>query len=192
MIKRISKIILSLCIFTLPICSICLWLDRWDKWEDNVYKFHYDNTYVSPDSNKTDLQDKVDIGKENPEKSIMIKILEIFWLNTSAFGWDHKFINYVRAILNMALWLLSFIALIMVIYTFYTMFFSKDDKSFGKAKWNLVGIFIALAIIWLARLIVSFIFRWYQSNWKSRERDIETGKVSMITDIDNNSIYLTI
>jgi hypothetical protein len=40
---------------------------------------------------------------------------------------DHKFINYVKAILNVALGLLSMVALVMTIYTFYMMFFTENE-----------------------------------------------------------------
>jgi hypothetical protein len=40
---------------------------------------------------------------------------------------DHKFLNYVKAILNVALGLLSMVALIMTIYTFYLMFFTENE-----------------------------------------------------------------
>ena len=124
----------------------------------------------------------------------MIKLLEIFWLDTHAFDWDHKFINYARSILNMALWLLSFVALIMVIYTFYMVFFSKDDEWIQNAKKNLIGIFTALAIIWLAWLIVSFIFWRYQENWKSKQDDIWKKETALIHNesFNNEQIYLTI
>lgn len=99
--------------------------------------------------------------------SIMGQLLSLFWLNNAALSWDHKFIKYVRWILNMALWLLSMIALVMTIYTFYMMFFTENEAWAKKARQNLVGIFIALAIIWLAWLIVSFIFWRYQSKWQN-------------------------
>ncbi len=57
---------------------------------------------------------------------------------------DHKFIDYAKAILNLALSLIAFIALIISIYTFYLMIFSDNDKSIENAKKNLTGIFIAL------------------------------------------------
>jgi 4-amino-4-deoxy-L-arabinose transferase-like glycosyltransferase len=96
----------------------------------------------------------------------------------------------------MALGLISLIALIMTIYTFYLMFFTENEAWIKKAKWNLIGIFIALAIIWLAWLIVSFIFWRYQSNWKDNEQDIGTNtqwQTTMSRDKTNkNQIYLTI
>ena len=137
----------------------------WDIWNDFPYET---NPYLNPnnDGNEDyiDLWDNVDIKESN---SIINRLLWVFWLKN--IEWDHKFIAYVRGILNIALWLLSMIALIMTIYTFYMMFFSENEAGAKKAKWNLVGIFIALGIIWLAWLIVSFIFWWYQANWKQHE-----------------------
>lgn len=192
MTKKFLKSILTLSIITLPICWICFWKIRdWWDWEDHTFDFPYAKEYTS-DPN-TNLENEIDIDKKYGEKSILTRLLKVFWLNTTAFDWDHKFLNYVRAILNMALWLLSMIALIMIIYTFYLMFFTENDAWVKKAKWNLVGIFIALVIIWLAWLIVSFIFRWYQKNWKENESKISGNETSMNYEANNdNQIYLTI
>ncbi|MBQ5944860.1 hypothetical protein IJL65_00150 [bacterium] len=57
----------------------------------------------------------------------------------------------------------------------------------------MVGIFIALAIIGLSWLIVSFIFRWYQSNWQNRQEEIETGNITMTNyELNDNQIYLNV
>jgi NADH:ubiquinone oxidoreductase subunit 6 (subunit J) len=85
------------------------------------------------------------------------------------------------------------VALIMTIYTFYLMFFTENDAGIKKAKWNLVGIFIALAIVWLSWLIVSFIFWWYQSQWQNRQSEIESNNnITMANYESNNQIYLTV
>lgn len=114
--------------------------------------------------NCTDLWNQIEI---TDNVSIINKLLVVFGLDSDTLSWDHKFLNYAKAILNIALWLLSLIALVMTIYTFYMMFFTENEAWIKKAKWNLVGIFIALAIIGLSWIIVSFIFRWYQSNWQN-------------------------
>lgn len=142
----------------------------------------------------TDIWSQVSI-KEN-DKTIIVRLLKVFWLDYSTEkANDHKFLNYVRAIINIALWLVAFIALIITIYTFYMMFFTENEAWIKKAKWNMVGIFIALLILWLAWIIVSFIFRWYQSNWKEKE-DIFNGNwttsFNYSNNINNNQIYLTI
>ena len=43
--------------------------------------------------------------------------------------------------------LVSFISLVMVIFAFYLIFFSKGEEAVGKAKKILVGVGIALAIM---------------------------------------------
>jgi NADH:ubiquinone oxidoreductase subunit 6 (subunit J) len=86
-----------------------------------------------------------------------------------------------------ALGLLSMVALVMTIYTFYMMFFTENEAWAKKAKQSLIGIFIALAIIGLAWLIVSFIFRWYQKNWQDRNKD---GNITINYELDNQ-FYLT-
>jgi hypothetical protein len=59
-----------------------------------------------------------------------------------------------------------------------------------------VGIFIALAIIGLAWLIVSFIFRWYGKQWQERRDEIESWNITTINyEIGNNlnnQLYLTV
>ena len=164
--KNLKKLI------TIGIITLSLWIGNYHAYWDTDYTpdFPFNNstywTYNSDDCtwDCTDLWNNVDI-KDND--SIINRLLNVFGLNSDTFSWDHKFINYAKAILNIALWLLSFIALIMTIYTFYMMFFTENEAWAKKAKWNLIGIFIALAIIWLSWLIVSFIFRWYQSYWET-------------------------
>jgi NADH:ubiquinone oxidoreductase subunit 6 (subunit J) len=84
----------------------------------------------------------------------------------------------------------------MTIYTFYMVMFSGNEEGIKKAKWNLVGIFVALAVIWLAWLIVSFIFRWYQSNWEKNENNLSNSLPEMSLNYNNetldNQIYLSI
>ena len=172
------------------------WLCEWQKfgWEtlesDNPYTKRYQEKL--PECDSTNIWDCVSLNEEND--TIIVKLLWVFWLDNDTWK-DHKFIDYARAIINMALWLVSFIALIMCIYTFYMMFFTENEAWIKKAKWNLVGIFIALGILWLAWIIVSFIFRWYQSNWQERESDIISGTVAMQINsksTNDKEIYLTI
>jgi NADH:ubiquinone oxidoreductase subunit 6 (subunit J) len=58
--------------------------------------------------------------------------------------------------------LLSFVALIILIYTFYLMFFSEDGKWFDKVKSNLKGLLLWFVFLWLSWIIVSFIFNFYE------------------------------
>lgn len=69
--------------------------------------------------------------------------------------------NYVKRILNILLGLVSFLSLVMIIFAFYLIFFSKGEEAVGKAKKILIGVGIALAIMGLSRFIASFFFDIY-------------------------------
>lgn len=164
--------------------SLCLW----DLiWGGSNNPFPFGESYQKDP--RSEIAEDVDIKDKNGKETIITRLLNVFNINIDKSS-DHKFLDYVKAILNVALWLLSMVALVMTIYTFYLMFFTDNDKAAEKAKWNLVGIFIALAIIGLAWLIVSFIFRWYRENWQRRNEDIEKWNITINYELDNQ-FYLT-
>lgn len=158
MFKKIIKTFLATAILSISI----IWISFGDYSrykEDSKLPYGEDWTNSNQPWHMENPWDLVDKG----ENSIIIRLLEVFWLDSSTDN-DLKFIDYAKSIVNMALGLISMIALIMSIYTFYMMFFTENEAWIKKAKWNLIGIFIALAIIWLAWIIVSFIFWRYQNN----------------------------
>ncbi|GHV25405.1 hypothetical protein FACS1894176_03820 [Bacteroidia bacterium] len=57
----------------------------------------------------------------------------------------------------------AFVAFVIVIYSFYMMFFQENSKGIDQVKKNLKGVAIALVIMGLSRLIVSFIFNFYKA-----------------------------
>lgn len=172
--------------------SFCFW--QWDIYSLSA-DFPYQNDNVSNlqcDGN-TDLWNCTSIKEDewlSSDETIIRRLLWIFWLDTSK-GKDLKFIDYLRAIMNMALGLVAFIALIITIYTFYMMIFSENEDWIKKATWNMRWIFIALVIIWLAWLIVSFIFWRYQDNRKNKESELSEN-ITMINNDHNNQIYFSI
>ena len=194
MLKKLIKNYLS----TLIICGVsipclCLWLGGSSStdfpytggWLDKIECAEY-----------TALWDCVDIKQDEKDdewnETIIRRLLWVFNLKKNKEN-DLKFFDYARAIINIALWLISFIALIWTIYTFYIIIFSENDDGVKKAKWSLGGIFIALAIIGLAWIVVSFIFRWYQKNWEGRTSDIVEGNITFMNKgVTNYQIYLTI
>lgn len=188
--KKFMKSVLGLSMIWFVWISFCLWV-FWNPDESNDSSFPYQKNPSASQNcdDTTNLWDCVDI---KDDKSIVNGLLEVFNLDRVSEGSDHKFLNYVKAILNVALGLLSMVALIMTIYTFYLMFFTENEAWIKKAKWNLVGIFIALAIIWLAWLIVSFIFRWYQAQWKENEPNITQQNITMVNYELDNQIYLNV
>ncbi len=101
---------------------------------------------------------------ENSDSSLN-KLLELFHLSQQEWydSGTSKAVYYIKMIVNMLLSFVSLIALVMLIYAFYMMFFSKHESGMTKAKQMLKGIGIALAIMWLSWFIVSFIF-WIQAS----------------------------
>ena len=186
--KKFAKSILGISAIVFVWISFCLWVKFYNpEWEaDSNFPYQKNPSASQNCDDTTDLWSCTDIKDDD---SILNKLLEIFKLDKVSEGSDHKFLNYVKAILNVALGLLSMVALIMTIYTFYLMFFTENEAWAKKAKWNLVGIFIALAIIGLAWLIVSFIFRWYQTKWKDNDY---INNITMANQELNNQIYLNV
>lgn len=171
------------------IWSSCFWLE----WKRDYGDLNADFPYAGKKTSdmlecswSTDLWNCISI-KEDETKwwndTIIRRLLSVFGLKSDKNN-DLKFIDYTKAILNMALWLLAFIALIMSIYTFYMMIFSDNDKGIEKAKKNLIWIFIALWVIWLARLIVSLMFWRYQRFRKDQEKIIPTMEPWIVQDIN--------
>ncbi|MBQ7074259.1 hypothetical protein IJM86_04270 [bacterium] len=79
---------------------------------------------------------------------------------------------------------MSIIALVMIIYSFYLMFFSDDKEGLDKVKKNIKGIMIALLILGLSWAIVSFIFNFYQNKILSdEEKDL-----TLPEEIHNNGV----
>ena len=184
--NKIKTYITCIPIIIWLIWSVCLWkLWTWDYW-----KLEWDFPYESQATDNLKCDSSTDLWnctsvKENDD-TIIVRLLEVFWLdNDTSKDKDLKFIDYAKAILNMALGLISFITLIMTIYTFYMMIFSENEAWIKKAKWNLVGIFIALCVIWLAWSIVSVIFWRYQNQWKIREKSIEWNAANATTAMNN-------
>ena len=174
--------------------SLCHWAPFWvGLQEDATYDFPFDPIEKVECDGKTDLWSCVSIREDKKwwEETIIRRLLKVFNLDINEDS-EHKFLDYVRAILNVALGLLSMVALVMTIYTFYLMFFTENEAWAKKAKQSLVGIFIALAIIWLSWLIVSFIFRWYEGNWLRRQDTIEQAVITMTNQKLNDQIYFNV
>lgn len=66
--------------------------------------------------------------------------------------------NYIIRIVNYAMAMAAFLALAMMIYGFYKMFFSKEEEWFADAKKIVINAAIGLGILGVSYFIVSFIF----------------------------------
>lgn len=190
MFNKLIRYLIIAPVTLLSISSFCLWQEwylRINGKLNNNFPYQDTRTDNLVCDGGTDLWNCTSVKEDERrwwEETIIRRLLWVFGLDTSK-GKDLKFIDYARAIMNIALGLVAFIALIMTIYTFYMIFFSENEAWIKKAKENLTGIFIALAIIWLAWLIVSFIFWWYQSNWKLKEENIKNLDISEVWEFWN-------
>ena len=137
------------------------------QWFWNNTAFPYDNTPVAWNVDSIwateDLGAMVAQGMVISDKSLVNSFLKIFGFATPEYEGIPKALIYIKFIINILLWLVAFIALVMVIYSFYIMFFTEDSKGIEKVKKNLTGVAIALVILGLSRIIVSFIFDFYQT-----------------------------
>lgn len=66
---------------------------------------------------------------------------------------------YIQMIVNYFLWILSFIALLVLLYWFFLMFLQKDSKeAISKSKKYIIASFISIILIWISFYLTSFIF----------------------------------
>lgn len=113
----------------------------------------------------TDFADMVNQDAIQNQDWALAQLLEVFQLsNQDWYGNDNqKALNYIKWILNMALSLTSLVALLLLVYVFYMMFFSGHEEGLKKARAYLKWIAIALAILWLSWVIISYILYIQQS-----------------------------
>lgn len=108
--------------------------------------------------------DCVDLGKEikenaiDPEDSaseLIQKELGVNYQNAD----NQRATFYIKQVINRFLAVIWLIALIVLIYWFYKMFFASDgEESFGEALKIVKWAALALFVIWLSWFIVSMIF----------------------------------
>lgn len=132
-------------------------------------EFPYDISAQNPNIETTDI---TQIVKEEAvwtpggtnKPTIIKRLTDFFRLSGTNYDKPNstsKATDYVKWILNILLGFVSFLSLVMIIFAFYLIFFSKGEDGVGKAKKILVGVGIALAIMWLSWFIASFFFQIY-------------------------------
>lgn len=129
--------------------------------------FYYENGITETSSSQTEKTDLAKIIKEDNvsdankitnTNSLLYKIRGFFKLNKDPYNAEEPAIAYVKMLINMALGFVSFISLILVIFAFYLILFSKGEDWVKKAKAILKWVAIAIVVMWLSRIIVSFLF----------------------------------
>ncbi len=143
------------------ISLVMIWITSF--WFSEDFYYDYDQT-------STAIWDETEIGNIiqtdviNNTDSSLNRLLDLFNLSQQDWygSWTSKAIYYAKMIINMLLSFVSLIALVMVIFAFYLMFFSTHESGITKAKQMLKWVAIAITIMWLSWFIVSFIF-WVQT-----------------------------
>lgn len=100
------------------------------------------------------------------DESLWDRLVSLLWFgeDNQTIRWnDNTATNYVTYVINIALGTAAFIALVMLLYGFGMMFFSEEEEGVNRAKNIIKGTVIALAIMGLARFIVSMIIFFFDT-----------------------------
>lgn len=103
------------------------------------------------------------LQQTNQGGSILENMLDLFGINYADPSGSGKAIVYVQVIINYVLALLGLIALVLIIYSFYMIFFGKSDDGIANARKTIIWAAIALFVIGLSAYIVNFTFYVYNS-----------------------------
>jgi hypothetical protein len=125
--------------------------------------FYYGSQYeVASEGNEDNIKRPKIIQTETlrtNDSSLLYKIRGIFRLTGKSYYDNPKpATGYITMIMNMALGLVSFVSLILIIYSFYLIFFQKGEEAFAKAKKILIGVAMAIVFIGLSWVIVNTFF----------------------------------
>lgn len=99
---------------------------------------------------------KTNIVGSNSLRSNIMKTFFGDWLVNKS--WNAM--EYIKNLINIALSLVWFIALCMIIYGFFMIFFSKEEEWLKMAKSIVKWSVTAIILIWLSWTIVSLMFWW--------------------------------
>lgn len=121
----------------------------------------YDASFPYTDANYT-ANPTTDFGQvlqqSNQWWSVLENMLDLFGIN---YAWPRKAISYVQILINYILALLWFIAVLLIIYSFYMIFFGKSDDAIAKARKTVIWATIAIVVIAASAYIVNLLFYLY-------------------------------
>ncbi len=98
------------------------------------------------------------LEETNQWGSFLENMLDLFGIN---YAWSGKALSFIQIIINYVLALVWFIALVLIIYSFYMIFFGKSDDAIAKARKTVIWATIAILIMWLSAYIVNLLFYIY-------------------------------
>ena len=170
------KLIKNLILYSIITIStlICLWYCQNFPSSDDY--FPYSGTTIPSTTTPIDTDfTSIITGSMQETENWLNRLLHLFMPNSDMIGWyeNPSVLFYLKTIVNLLLSFVSLIALILIIYAFYMIFFKKDEAGYKDAIQIIKWVVIALFVIGLSRIIVSFLFRfekentqnvWYNSN----------------------------
>jgi len=127
----------------------------------------WENTPVDIDISTIIKEEIINDDLNTPDsKNWLNRILKIFMPNTAMYMWSEwpSILFYLKTIVNLLLSFISLISLILLIFAFYMIFFKKDEAGITTATQIIKWVVIALVVIWLSRIVVSFLFRFENEN----------------------------
>ncbi|MFA7284470.1 MAG: hypothetical protein WC004_01445 [Candidatus Absconditabacterales bacterium] len=124
--------------------------------------FPYGNEFTTaPSTDLTDPLQNVVIEQQAQNDSFVEQILDTFGFNVGSVGGGtapDSALSYIQYLFNIALGLLAMISVIILIYNFFMIFFSKEKEGVENAQKAVKRVAIVILIMGLSRLIVSFLF----------------------------------
>ena len=93
--------------------------------------------------------------------SVLENFLTLFDINYADPNHRGKAIVFIQVVINYILALLGSVAIVVIVYSFFMMFFSKADEWFAKARKTVIWAAIALLVIWASAYIVNYLFYIY-------------------------------
>lgn len=169
-LHKIVKNIFYMLGWFLALGSIIPAVSLWQWFSNTDSAFPYDINATPANADTTNLSTIVKQewvgtpGSTNTNPTIIKRLTDFFRLSGTSYNsgnFTSTATDYVKRILNILLGLVSFLSLVMIIFAFYLIFFSKGEEGVTKAKKILIGVGIALAIMWLSWFIASFFFDIY-------------------------------
>ena len=121
--------------------------------------FFYGDTYSNDPSTSFGTLIKDDVVTDNA--GVLKRTLITFNLDQFIVNSDAGALELIKYILNIALSLIAFVALIVIIYGFTQVLFAKDDEAITTARKTIQWAAIAIAIAASSFFIISFLFELY-------------------------------
>lgn len=121
--------------------------------------FFYGDEFT--DNPTTDITTTIKTDIADANEGVLKRLLAVFNLDQFTSLSNASALEFAKYIINIALGLASFIAIIIIIYGFAQIFFAKDEEGIAKAKKIVINAAIAIGIIAVSRFIVTFLFNIY-------------------------------